>query len=121
MVLQNTRSAERALAAASQSEMTRVTRQLEAQDRGAVGELWYRETFAPQNVDSAGDARPVPSPRRGAVGVIDLLDGDVIRELKNVAGGLDPGDRRQVQDLIGLINHRCRWRGRPRAASTLWR
>ena len=35
--------------------------------------------------------------------MIDMMEKTKLRELKNVSGGLDPGDRAQIQDLIGLI------------------
>jgi hypothetical protein len=113
-VLASTRSPQQALRAASHAEMVRITRQLEVQDRGAIAERWYRESFAPDATPQVGITRQqfptLTEPRRN----IDMMDDGTLRELKNVAGGLDPGDRRQVSDLIGLINSQVPVGGQPR-------
>jgi hypothetical protein len=113
-LLATTGSRERALRGASHAELVRISRQLESQDRGTVAERWYRETFAPR----ASPQVPVfrtEFPHFGeARRSIDMLDDGTLRELKNVSGGLDPGDRRQVQDLIGLINASITVGGRAR-------
>jgi hypothetical protein len=91
-----------ALAEAGHAEMLRITEKLAQEDSGALAERWYRATRAP----GASPQVAAPKsryPQLTADRRIDAMDGNNLREIKNVAGGLDPGDRVQVIDLIGLI------------------
>jgi hypothetical protein len=98
-----TGSPDRALKAASHGEMVRITRLLDSQDRGAVAERWYRETHAPDATPQVGVTKDKFPQLTEARRSIDMMEGKKLRELKNVSGGLDKGDRAQIQDLIGLI------------------
>lgn len=94
-------SEEASLAAASQTEMQRITRLLAEADRGSIGEGWYKAQFAPEGrrqVAVPGDRLPSGEDRK-----IDLLDNGTLREIKNVAGGLNEGDKEQIDDLISLL------------------
>jgi hypothetical protein len=91
-----------ALVEAGHAEMLRITEKLAQEDSGALAERWYRAALAP-NASPQVAAPKSRYPSLTADRRIDAMDGTNLREIKNVAAGLDPGDRVQVLDLIGLI------------------
>jgi hypothetical protein len=101
-VLAATNSPDRALKAASHGEMVRITRQLESQDRGPVAERWYLETHAPDATPQVGVTKD-KFPQLTETRRIDMMEGNKVREIKNVSGALDAKNRTQIQDFIALI------------------
>ena len=91
-----------ALLAASHEEMLRVTKKLAVEDSGSIAEFWYRDSYA---ADKTSRQVSAPATQFGLTEDrrIDLMDGNTLRELKNVAGALDPRARGQVLDMIKLL------------------
>ncbi|MDC0711904.1 annexin [Stigmatella sp. ncwal1] len=105
-VFAKTKDRQQALNAASHTEMLRLSEGLGASDKGSLGERWYVKTF-----DNGGFRTHVSITQAAAKEagislesgrVLDVLDGKVIRELKNVTTPLGLREKTQIQDLVVL-------------------
>ena len=101
-----------ALLEASHAELLRITDKLSPEDSGALGERWYRATFAKDATPQVAVPKSRP-PFLDKDRRIDMMDGTNLREIKNVAEGLDPRARGQVTDQIRLINSQVEIPGQP--------
>ncbi|MFY0568239.1 DUF4157 domain-containing protein [Archangium lansingense] len=115
-VLKSTKSPEQALKAASHTEMLRLTRDLASADKGSIAERWYMEMYGKAR---GGETQvSISKEQAKALNVellenrrIDVVEGDTIRELKNVSGPLGKRERDQVMDLLKLVGKRLPRKG----------
>ncbi|MFE7994802.1 hypothetical protein [Streptomyces shenzhenensis] len=90
------------------AELLVASKTLGSGDQGSLGEAWYAHHYA-QNATPQVTVTPRQAQDSGfTLGTerrIDLLDGNTIREIKNITARNEKKYKEQLQDLVNMIGH----------------
>ncbi|WNG39397.1 annexin [Archangium violaceum] len=105
-----------ALAAASHSEMLRITSQLPSADKGGIANRWYEAQYGASRplqrevtvgMTQANEVGGLNLRKNRHLDVVENVDGGVrVRELKNVSTAFGQGEMEQIEDNVSLLGSR---------------
>jgi hypothetical protein len=122
-VLNATHDPKQALKAASEVEMIRISDMLESADKGSIAERWYQQMYGQEGSKKQVSISKEKMSKQGITleqdRKPDRIEGDTMRELKNVSAELGSRDKEEIDDYMKLVGSRIMVDNEPRQINRL--